>query len=232
MATNKTNDSDNVLPADLIAKRDEIALLLTKARLDDAETNYRVGVAVYAVMRDPERYGKRGVAKIAAAVPCTAALLYSYAKVAATWDEESFGALINRKDSKGQSFSFSHLIALAGVSDAQKRELLIDEALAKAWSVRDLARKCRGARARRGSTALAFGDILGAITSSTTAAVERAVRDLEALAKVAASGRPPPENTESVQLLMENCRAAKARFSELEELATRLLSTPLQEAAE
>ena len=148
MKNKKQSQSETELSPALRAKCTKIRTLLAK----EAEGNkpaYLVGVEVHAVRKDPDKYASGSVEAMANEIGCTAALLYSYSKVAEAWPSaEKFGAMTDKPNAKGLPLTFSHFIEIAK-ADPKMRANFFDAALKDSLSVRALKQAVAGTRTKR-----------------------------------------------------------------------------------
>lgn len=137
--TESTRQSQSEHAAALDERCAVIRHLLSENEGRNSRAYYKVGVEVVAVKSDEGRYGKGSVERMAAELGRTAALLYSYAKVAETWPEEKrFLRLAGEHSNKKLPLSFTHFVELAKIADEEKREELRRAALKECWSVAKL----------------------------------------------------------------------------------------------
>ena len=112
--------------------------LLAGAARDEVLTRRQVGEVVGKVRAMPDAYGQHCVPRIAEEVGMTAANLYRHIAVAECWTAAEVTALMDRTDRFGQPLSWSHLVLLAQAPDGTAREIMLEECLSSAWSVREL----------------------------------------------------------------------------------------------
>jgi hypothetical protein len=118
---------------------EEIRCLLDEQMRGEAQARYAVGQKIVTVM-DDARYGKKAVVTIAENLGVEATLLYDARRVADTWPQEEFEALMGRRDeARGNRLYWSHFVELAGVSNSH-RDLFLGRILEDGLSVRDLKR--------------------------------------------------------------------------------------------
>ena len=105
----------------------------------DVQARYRVGIIIAGIKAGERKYGVRAVEKLADALGRSAASLYRHATVAERWSRAEVNALLRRRNSRGQPLSWSHWVFLASVASTKERARLLDEALTKSLSARELA---------------------------------------------------------------------------------------------
>ena len=121
-------------------KYEEAASLLTKDAADATQVRYRLG-GIAGEIKDANTYGDKAVERFSRALGLNKATVYGFAAVAEAWDKKAIGDLLKRQNILGAPLSFSHLILLAQVKRATKRDSLIDSALKQGWPVSKLRRQ-------------------------------------------------------------------------------------------
>jgi len=121
-----------------------VRALMAKASGDEIRTRYEIALLILQIQSAPQRYGARGVDKLALALGCDRATLYRCGQVARAFDEKSMRRVLSQQKRQRGTLSWSHLIVLAGVADRAERLRLLDEAL-KGLSVRELERRTHSA---------------------------------------------------------------------------------------
>lgn len=105
---------------------------------DDILGRHKIGRLILKV-RDEVTYGKKAVARIAEETGYEKTWLYNTADVAEVWPEGELEEILARCDrERGRQVSWSHLVAVAGLSDVEKRRHLIDAVIEHGLSVREL----------------------------------------------------------------------------------------------
>lgn len=128
--------------------------------------------------------------------------------------------------------SFSHLTILAKV-EKKERAVLIEEALSRSWSVRDLKAALPSARTTT-NPSVASPQFLKTCARLSNAAVERAKEEIASLERLKKDGTIDLAQI-AVRLgeVAENCRRASILYAELEvSLAELLVNDSNQQAAE
>lgn len=142
---------------ELKAKLEVLSRLFTEAAKDDARARYAIGQEIAAVQTDPAKYGKRAVPLLAAALGRKKGSLYSYATVASRWQPGEYRSLLAKKSVFGLGLTFSHLLVLAKLPDA---ETWLERTLAMGWSSRALWTRVRASQAKRPRGAPALRSLL------------------------------------------------------------------------
>lgn len=138
----KTTEKTETMSSELQTSCNKIRTLLSRQNRDDAQAKYDIGVEIVAVKKDEDKYGKGSVRVIADELGCTTVLLYTYAAVAAAWTPDEFKAICKKKNVKGVTLSFRHLLALAK-ADGDKRQALLEEMLTQCPPAQEMERKSR-----------------------------------------------------------------------------------------
>jgi hypothetical protein len=112
--------------------------LLARAVRDELLARYRAGSLLSLIKRTPGTYGEHAVDRLAAELGIASPTLYRYAMVAENWTLAEIEAVSVRAGRFGEPLSWSHLVVLTRVTRAAKRRALVDESLARGWSVRKL----------------------------------------------------------------------------------------------
>jgi hypothetical protein len=124
----------------LRAQYDELLEVLAAAASNEVAARYRAGRIVREIKSDENKYGSSAVVLLATALGRSASSLYRYARVAECWDAVAIDGLMRRRSATGEPLSWSHLIFLARVEDAERRAALVERAVAEALSVREIGR--------------------------------------------------------------------------------------------
>jgi hypothetical protein len=128
-------------------KYETICSCLGATLVNDAGARWKAAAEMKAVRDGQARYGEEAIPKLARALGRDDATLYKYIAVADRWSETDFDRLLRRSTLHGVPLSFSHFIELAGIEPEQRRNGLLERALAEGLGVRELARLARkGAR--------------------------------------------------------------------------------------
>jgi hypothetical protein len=123
----------------LRAKYQEIRKLLAELTAHDVRSRHKIGLLVREIHDDRDKlYGTQAVGKLAESFGLDEDTLYRYATVAETWNEEQIVEILKRENIHGRPLSWSHLVALAKVSDAEEREQFLAKAIDEGLSVREL----------------------------------------------------------------------------------------------
>ena len=125
----------------LRAKYREIRKLFGECTVRDVRSRYKVGLLIRGIRDEAgpgQLYGTRAVGVLAESLGRNEDTLYRYAGVTETWNEKQIEEILKREDIYGRQLSWSHLVALARVTDAKAREQFLAETLAKGLSARTL----------------------------------------------------------------------------------------------
>jgi ribosomal protein L17 len=122
----------------LRAAYERVRALLDGASRDEVRARHEVGAIVLEVKCAPDRYGASGVEQLAGALRVHVRTLYRSAAVAECWSAADVDALSRQADARGRPLSWSHLVLLGSVADADLRAELLRQTLARALSVRAL----------------------------------------------------------------------------------------------
>lgn len=117
---------------------ESIRELLAGATRDEARSRHRIGVHIVEVKRAPDKYRAHAVERLAHALGTNVHTLYRCASVAECWSAEQLDEVLRRTTTKGQPLSWSHFVVLAGVTSPKRRAELVDYALRKRLTVREL----------------------------------------------------------------------------------------------
>lgn len=123
---------------------EEIRKRLADVGRKDMQARHQLGVLVNEIQNDPDKYGRRGVKQLAAAIGYDEKTLYKYGQVASCWSAEQIEELSQQKGTTGLPISFSHLLLIATVEKKRRRDALVQAVLNKGLSVRDLKRQLEG----------------------------------------------------------------------------------------
>jgi hypothetical protein len=115
--------------------------LLSSATRQDILTRHQAGMVLCDVIRAPETYGSGAIELIAMDLGVSPSFLRQHVVVAQCWSVAEMEALAERTTGYGHPLSWSHLVALTAVKGRKVRAAFAAEALANAWSVRELARR-------------------------------------------------------------------------------------------
>jgi len=88
----------------------------------------------------PAEYGEGAVAVALGVLGQDESNLYRHARVAERWSDAEYDALLARRTTSGKPLSWSHLVLLAGVEPRAAGERMIERALERSWTVRQLGR--------------------------------------------------------------------------------------------
>jgi hypothetical protein len=192
----------------LLPVYESIRELLAGAARDEARSRHRVGVHIVEVKRAADKYGTRAVERLARALGTNVHTLYRCASVAECWSAEQLDDMLRRTTTKGQPLSWSHFVVVAGVTPARQRGELIDLALRKRLTVRELVAhvEARG-RSNEDDRALVVVQRLVKETERWSRAA-RGMHD-ELLAELEGTDRP--EESDSAGLI-EQAIAAEERL--------------------
>ena len=232
MKNKKHSRAETELSPALRAKCTKIRTLLAK----EAEGNkpaYQVGVEVHAVRKDRDKYGKGSVEAMANEIGCTAALLYSYSKVAEAWpNAEKFAAMTDKPNAKGLPLTFSHFIEIAkAASNARTR--FIDAALKDSLSVRALKQAVAATREKRKPKPLTDARaMVSRLFASSNAALTRAEGEKTDLTRLVGSDDagtlPTPDHLGDTIVTLKKLSVTYGLLSmHLEELRKRCATNKL-----
>jgi hypothetical protein len=126
---------------------DQARRLLATTTASDARSRYKVGTIVLEIKRSEDRYGTRAVATLAAALGRNETTLYRYSAVAEAWSEMELEEILLKRMPGGEPLSWCHLQELASVGALDKRARLMNEALVKGLSHRELCALAHGTSA-------------------------------------------------------------------------------------
>jgi hypothetical protein len=200
---------------------------VAKGVVDSAVRRHRIGLAINEVRSDTEKYGKRSVQILATLLGYEPPTLYAYGAVAATWDEEEFGALLEEKTPLGLSLTFSHLIVLANVSDGRRRRGFMTRAVSEALTVKQLEVLVAG----QGETEMVTqertttADILRQKVAHWEAAADEIDRDTRELIALAQKKRTQ-EVTKLLEEAVERQRALAKKATECAEQISAFVHEP------
>jgi hypothetical protein len=201
MARVRALESDGASRA-LSAKIEEIRAHLARITPRDSTERYRIGLAVRALEEDPRKYGQAAVARTARALGVGEGTLYEYALVARAWSERAFQDLAARKGGRtGLPLSFSHFIELAAIEDTEARNAVVEEALARGWTVRELRVRIGAAGSDTSDAAYPF---LQSIVNTSKSLRERREAWRESFARLADA-----EPSRELAALLESTLAAQ-----------------------
>jgi hypothetical protein len=105
----------------------------------DARRRHAIGRLVYRARCGQDKYGAGAVVKLAAAAGEDVASLYRYAAIAQCWPIDDVEALLRPHD--GYALSWSHLVLLSSVVDADERQRLTHMCRTEHWTIRELRRQ-------------------------------------------------------------------------------------------
>ena len=117
---------------------DRLKSLVADGVRAEAGVRYQIGVAVASALAAPEKYGKRSVDTLAELLSFDDSTLRDYARVAQTWSKGEVTAILRKLNSANLPLRFSHLVVLSKVSNAKRRDQLVERCLHEALSVRQL----------------------------------------------------------------------------------------------
>ena len=115
--------------------------LLAGVERDEILTRHRVGVALLAIKQRRDTYGTQAVERVAEELGVGTRLLYQHITVAEHWTEVEIRVQVDKTNRFGQPLSWSHLLALTRIDDANARIALVDDCLGNAWSVHELTQQ-------------------------------------------------------------------------------------------
>lgn len=161
-------------------KCEAIILKLAKAETGGIEARYAVAKIVREIEEDGATYGKQAVKLVAKEVGINAKSLYRYATVAKTWNDTAIEKLAEKRNVRGEALTWSHLVALAGLTD-EKREAKLKEVLSKNWKANDLERDLKKAKTKK-SQVLPYAAALRAYILWTRASVKKVQETMKQLA--------------------------------------------------
>jgi hypothetical protein len=121
---------------------ERIRVLLERPDAATLQIRYEVAVLVADVKQRTERYGLDAVGEIARTLRRARAALYRNAAVAERWPPHVFHARVER--SAGHAPSWSHWVLLASVSNAARRDALLERVCMEGLSVRAVRRLAVG----------------------------------------------------------------------------------------
>jgi hypothetical protein len=133
----KVVDIDTLRPG-LRPVYESIRRLLAGATRDEARSRHQVGLLIAAVKNTNDKYGARAVEQLAGALGSNVHTLYRCAAVSECWTAAELEVLLRRTTPRGQPLSWSHLVLVAGVTSARRRNELLDKALEDALTLREL----------------------------------------------------------------------------------------------
>jgi hypothetical protein len=113
--------------------------LMSRANADEVRARYEAGQLIAEVKLGRDKYGQHAVGKLAAELGQDEQTLYRYANVAERWTPAELESMLSRKTESGISLSWSHLVILANVERPKDRGEMLERALAKNLSTRQLA---------------------------------------------------------------------------------------------
>ena len=179
--------SDGV-DAALLDACETIRGLLARAVREELLARFHIGALLGVIKRAPGTYGEHAIERLAAELGMAPPTLYRYATVADTWSLAEIQAQSTRLGRFGEPLSWSHLVALTKVTKPASRRALVDECLAKAWSVRNLnqAITALAGRPRDDEATRAESSVRVALTEGIQNAT-RAVVELDIFAEALAS---------------------------------------------
>jgi len=120
-----------------------VRALMAKATGDEVRTRYEIAIIIQSIQNAPDKYGSRGVNKLALALGCDRATLYRYGQVRRVFGEKAMRAILAAQKRTRGAVSWSHLVVLSAVSnDAERRRLL--EAAMNGVSTRALTQQAHG----------------------------------------------------------------------------------------
>jgi len=118
-----------------------IKKLLIEADKQDLAVRYKIAVECQEILAGDGKgkvYGAGAARKLGKALGWSKTAVYAYVAVAATWNEKRFRELADKRDTFGRPFSWSHIMVLAAVKDAQQRHALTKQTIDNGSSVREL----------------------------------------------------------------------------------------------
>lgn len=129
----------------------ELRTLVSSKFDEDAQWYYQFGVRlcqIYkAAQKNRELYGARLIERLAVALPLTTkspTILYNAMRVVEVWPTKTaFNQMLKLRGQNGARLSWTHLVHLATIEDANTRELLAKTVLEDGMSGRELAMAIR-----------------------------------------------------------------------------------------
>lgn len=142
MKTNNETPATEI-PPELRPSCLKIRGLMATRATGDTKVAYQIGAEVFGITKETEKYGRGSVKLLAGELGCTAALLYSYARVAAAWNPEEFKEATKKANAKGLPLTFSHFVELAREEESKAaREHLFALALRESLDRRGTLIRC------------------------------------------------------------------------------------------
>ena len=129
----------------LLEEFSQIKALAIKADRQNVQARYEIAVHCQKVREGDGIggvYGDRAVARLAKALGWGKSNVYGYANVALAWpDKKNIDELAALEDKHGRPLSWTHIVQLATVATAERRDELIADTLKHGWNVRELRKK-------------------------------------------------------------------------------------------
>lgn len=115
---------------------------LIKGESERVRSRYAIGQQILKVKRSRKKYGQKAVEKLAQALAVNSTTLYRYADVAEQWTPTAFEKLQKQRDAVfGRPLSWSALVEIAELADADDRKRLVEDVLREGLTIRDLRRR-------------------------------------------------------------------------------------------
>jgi hypothetical protein len=128
----------------LRAEYEKLRKMLANSERQEVHVRHTIGLVVARVRGARAKYGSDAVGQLERALGLDENTLRRYERIATTWTAPQISTVLKRTNPYGRPLSWSHLDVLAEVTDAKKREDLLDQALRDGLSVRELAGRVRG----------------------------------------------------------------------------------------
>ncbi len=109
----------------------------------ELEKRYAIGKLAKDVQDDPEKYGKRGMLRLANALGRDKSTLFRAATIAKHWDSAAFRRLKGRAAPNGIGITWSHLELVAKRKKRSERDVLLNRIVEEGLSVRALKSEFR-----------------------------------------------------------------------------------------
>jgi hypothetical protein len=116
---------------------------LNKLASHEILTRYAIGICFDNALGDKRKYGENVANLLSAAFGVSEATIYSYRKIAATWDADEIKELVTAKSPTGTSITFSHISALALVDKVSQRQKLLKQFRTNGLTVREMVSEGR-----------------------------------------------------------------------------------------
>ena len=200
----------------------------------DLTLQWQVGEIVQRVESDRDRYGARGVKRLAKAISQSTSTLYAAAAVCRAWPtKQAFAAVATMKSSAGARLCWTHLTVVAALGDPTQRQEALAQWSTHSWSVSKLkrfVRNCADGEHQRRPVPDAFAGLIP-VLKRFARSLERSLEQVQA-----SSGAQGDRETSlsdrlsEVSTLVEQLRAMLDKVAHLRIAPTfskRLESSPL-----